>query len=56
MVYVIKYQVKAYLKEAKMRMATQTYEALDKKIEQLLDAAVLRARKNKKLTVRPYDL
>jgi len=56
MVYIIKYQVKSYLKEDKMRIAVQTYEALDKKIEAILDAAVLRARKNKKLTVRPYDL
>jgi len=54
--YVIKYHVKDYLKESKMRMATDTFEALDKKIEEILDAAVLRARKNKKLTVRPYDL
>ena len=54
--YVIKYHVKDYLKKEKMRMATPTYDALDKKIEEILDAAVLRARKNKKLTVRPHDL
>jgi len=54
--YIIKYHVKEYLKKGKMRMATPTYEALDKKIEEILDAAIVRARKNKKLTVRPYDL
>jgi len=56
MVYVIKYQIKYYLKKDKIRVATSTYEAIDKKIEELLDAAVVRAKKNKKSTLRPHDL
>jgi histone H3/H4 len=56
MEYIIKRHVKGYLKNNKMRIATATYEALDKKIEEILTAATIRARKNIKKTVRPHDL
>ncbi len=56
MEYVIKSHVKDYLKKGKMRIATLTYEELDKKIEEILNSASVRARRNKKMTVRPQDL
>jgi len=54
--YVIKYHIKDYLKKDKIRVSAQAYEAIDKKVEELLDAAVVRAKKNKKSTLRPHDL
>jgi histone H3/H4 len=39
-----------------MRVATATYEALDKQMEENLDKASARARKNKRQTVMPQDL
>ncbi len=56
MEYIIKRHVKEYLKKDKMRIATATYEALDRQIEELLDKATVRAMKNKKMTIRPHDL
>jgi glutamyl-tRNA reductase len=56
MTYIIKTQVKKYLQKEKMRIATPTYEALDKQIEEILDKATVRAMKNKKMTIRPHDL
>ena len=56
MEYIIKRHIKDHLKKGKMRIATLTYEALDKKVEEILDSASVRARKNKKMTVRPHDL
>lgn len=54
--YIIKGSVKAYLKKNKMRVATATYEKLDKKMEKWLDDASERAKTNKRQTVMPQDL
>lgn len=56
MEYIIKGSVKAYLKKNKLRIATATYEALDKKMERWLDDASERTKKNKRQTVMPQDL
>jgi histone H3/H4 len=56
MEYIIKGAVKAHLKKNKVRIATATYEALDKEMEALLDKASMRVRKNKRQTVMPQDL
>ena len=56
MEYIIKGNVKGYLKKSKLRIASATYEALDEKVVQVLDKAMERAKKNKRQTVMPQDL
>ena len=54
--YIIKGNVKGYLKKSKLRIASATYEALDAKVEADLTKAMERAKKNKRQTVMPQDL
>ena len=56
MEFVTKNNVKGFLKEHKKRVATATYEALDKKIKMMLEDACKRAEANKRNTVMPQDL
>ena len=56
MEYAIKGNIKQFLKKNDLRIATATYEALDKKFEQLLRDAAERAKKNKRQTLMPQDL
>jgi len=56
MEYIIKGSVKDFLKKNRLRVATATYEALDKEVEAWLQKACERAKKNKRQTVMPQDL
>lgn len=48
--------VKEFLKSNKLRVATATYETLEKKFGEWLQNACERAKKNKRQTVMPQDL
>lgn len=56
MEFVTKNNVKDFLKENKKRVATATYEALDRKIEAMLKEACRRADKNGRSTIMEQDL
>lgn len=49
-------RVKLFLQQNGMRVANETYEAIDKRLQSLLLDAVKRAEKNKRSTVLPHDL
>ncbi|MEW6584203.1 MAG: DUF1931 domain-containing protein [Nitrospirota bacterium] len=56
MEFVTKNNVKTFLKENKKRVATDTYEELNRKVEVVLKKACERAEKNGRSTVMPQDL
>jgi len=55
-ILIVSSKVKAYMKEKGVKSSGDLGEAVSKKVYDLLDAAVVRARENKRSTVRPYDL
>ncbi len=55
-ILIVSSKVKAYMKEKGVKSSGDLVEAVSKKVYDLLDAAVVRARENKRSTVRPYDL
>ena len=54
--FVKKGSMKVFLKGKKLRVATATYETLEKKFEEWLQEACERAKKNKRQTLMPQDL
>jgi len=54
--FVIKSSVKKFLKQNEMRVAMNTYEKLDKKMETQLKEACERAKTNGRTTVMPQDV
>ena len=49
-------KVKAFIKSKKGKTSGDLVEALSGKVQCMLEAAVKRAKENKRTTVRPYDL
>ena len=56
MEYIIKMNVKSHVRKGKLRFAEATYGALDALVEQALDKAMERVKKNRRHTVMPQDL
>ena len=48
-------KAKAYIKEKGCMSSSEVVDALNNKIYELIDNAVVRAKENKRSTVRPYD-
>ena len=55
-ILVVGSKIKNYMREKGVKTSGELVEALSNKIYGILDAAVERARENKRSTVRPYDL
>jgi hypothetical protein len=55
-VYVVASKIKAMVKDAGFRSDSDLVSALSLKVEELLKAAMNRAKENGRGTVRPYDL
>lgn len=53
---VVESRVKEQIKQAEMNCASDLCDALDKKIEQVLNEAIARAKTNDRKTVRAGDL
>ena len=53
---VVSSKVKAYLKSKGMRTSKELLEALDSKLETMLEAAIMKALLDKRKTVQPDDL
>ena len=53
---VVASKVKAYIKGKKMMTSSDALEALSDKVYDMLDAAVVRTKANKRSTVKPQDL
>ncbi|MBI5222829.1 DUF1931 domain-containing protein [Candidatus Micrarchaeota archaeon] len=49
-------RVKLFLQQNGMRIANETYDAIDAKLKSVLMEAVKRAEKNRRSTVLPHDL
>ena len=49
-------KVKAYVKGKKMMTSSESLEALSEKVYDLLDAAVVRTKANRRSTVKAQDL
>ncbi|MFH0962148.1 MAG: DUF1931 family protein [archaeon] len=56
MALVVKSAVAEVVRKKDMRMSADTYDAIDKKIEELLVGALKRADANGRKTVMPQDL
>lgn len=56
MEFVTKNNVKGFLKDNEKRIATATYEELNKRVEMMLKEACKRAEANGRSTVMPHDL
>ncbi|MEO6078020.1 MAG: hypothetical protein ABIP54_04495 [Candidatus Andersenbacteria bacterium] len=52
---VVASKVRAYLKEKDAKMSGDLPEAINKKVMAVLDDAVMRAKGNKRTTVKPQD-
>jgi histone H3/H4 len=52
---VVASKVRAYLKEKDAKMSGDLPEAINKKVMEVLDDAVMRAKGNKRTTVKPQD-
>ena len=55
-VLVVASKVRNYLKEKGVKMSSELVPALNKKIQEILDAGASRAQGNKRATVKPYDV
>ena len=55
-ILVVGSKVKNYMRDKGVKSSGDLVEAVSAKVYQLLDAAVERARENKRSTVRPCDL
>lgn len=53
---VVASKVKAYIKEQKMMTSTEALDAISGRVYDLLDAAVARAKANRRSTVKAQDL
>ena len=53
---VVASKVKAYVKEQKMMSSSEAIEALSEEVYKILDAAVARAKANRRSTVKAQDL
>ena len=53
---VVASKVKAYVKEQKMMSSSEAIEALSEHVYNILDAAVARAKANRRSTVKAQDL
>jgi hypothetical protein len=49
-------KVKAYIKSKNMMTASDSLEAVSNNVYSMLDAAIARAKANRRSTVRPQDL
>ncbi len=49
-------KVKAYIKSKNMMTASDSLEAISNNVYSMLDAAIARAKANRRSTVRPQDL
>lgn len=56
MEYIIKTNVKNHVRKNKLRFAAAAYDTLDTLVEQTLDRAMERVKKNKRFTVMPQDI
>ncbi|MHA3962239.1 MAG: DUF1931 domain-containing protein [Candidatus Thorarchaeota archaeon SMTZ1-45] len=56
MTFIVKKAVQDYAKKKKVQVSGDFYDALDKKIEMLLDHAAKRTSENKRKTLKAYDL
>ncbi len=56
MPYVVKKAIQDYAKKNNVQVSGDFYGALDKEIENLLNAAAKRTKDNKRKTLKPYDL
>lgn len=56
MPYVVKKAIQDYAKKKNVQVSGDFYEALDKKIEKILDGAAHRTTENKRKTLKGYDL
>lgn len=53
---VVKSAVGEFIKKKKMRFSGASYDAISKKVEEILKDGVIRAKANKRMTVMPCDL
>ncbi len=56
MSFVVKKAIQDYAKKKNLQVSGDFYEALDKKIGEILGAAAVRTSENKRKTLKPYDL
>ena len=56
MTLIVKKAVQDYAKKKNLQVSGDFYDALDKKIEMLLDKAAKRTTENKRKTLKAYDL
>lgn len=54
--YIVANKVKEFWNKKELRSASQTLDALNKKVERLLDVAASRCKVNGRKTVMPIDL
>ncbi len=54
MALIVRSKVKSVVKG--MRFSGDFYDALDKKVEEIVKTASIRAKKNRRSTIRPHDL
>ncbi|MFW9975408.1 MAG: DUF1931 domain-containing protein [Candidatus Thorarchaeota archaeon] len=56
MTFIVKKAVQDYAKKKNLQVSGDFYDALDKKITELLDHAAKRTGENKRKTLKAYDL
>lgn len=49
-------RVKNYIRSHQCEINEETIEAIDRKLYEIIDAAIKRTKSNKRKTLRPYDL
>lgn len=49
-------KVKAYIKSKGCHTSGDALDGLSKKVQEILDAAIMRCKENKRSTVRPQDM
>lgn len=55
-VFLVNSRIRNYISEQGFKLSEETIDALNTRLQQIIDKAIERTRANKRLTVRPYDL
>ncbi|MBW7857990.1 MAG: hypothetical protein H3C43_06830 [Leptonema sp. (in: Bacteria)] len=55
-VFLVNSRIRNYISEQGLKLSEETVDALNTRVQQIINQAIERTRANKRLTVRPYDL
>lgn len=54
--FIVRARVRSYVNRHDLKLSEETLDALNRRVQYMVDRAIERTHANKRLTVRPHDL